>query len=287
MPRVAGVPASSAAASSREARFGFGQNWSRFLALVDERRILQAERSLQEMLEVARLDGKRFLDVGSGSGLFSLAARRLGARVHSFDYDLDSVRCTAALRERYCGDDPAWTVEQGSVLDRPYLQTLGTWDIVYSWGVLHHTGAMWQALEHVADLVRPGGLLWIAIYNDQGPASRRWLKVKQLYNRLPRGFRWIVVLPALVRTWGLTILRDAIRGHPFETWRHYAERSRRAMSPWRDLVDWVGGLPFEVATPDAIFDFYRRRGFVLRRLRTCGGGLANNEFVFQAQDRGR
>lgn len=287
MPRVASVPASSAAASSHEARFGFGQNWSRFLALVDERRILQAERSLQEMLEVARLDGKSFLDVGSGSGLFSLAARRLGARVHSLDYDLDSVRCTATLRERYCGGDPAWTVEQGSVLDRPYLQSLGTWDIVYSWGVLHHTGAMWHALEHVADLVRPGGLLWIAIYNDQGPASRRWLKVKQLYNRLPRGCRWIVVLPALARTWGLTILRDAIRGYPFETWRHYAERSRRGMSPWRDLVDWVGGLPFEVATPDAIFDFYRRRGFVLRRLRTCGGGLGNNEFVFQAQDRGR
>jgi 2-polyprenyl-3-methyl-5-hydroxy-6-metoxy-1,4-benzoquinol methylase len=161
-------------------RFEFGKNWSRFLSLVDESRVLQAERSLQEMLEAARLDGRSFLDVGSGSGLFSLAARRLGARVHSFDYDRDAVRCTATLRERFFGDDPLWKVEHGSILDRAYVQSLGAWDIVYSWGVLHHTGAMWQALNHVAALVRPGGLLWVAIYNDQGRASRRWLTLEPI-----------------------------------------------------------------------------------------------------------
>lgn len=138
-------------------RFGFGENWQRFLYLLNAERIALAEKSLCDMLGVTDLHGRSFLDVGSGSGLFSLAARRLGARVHSFDYDPQSVACTAELKHRYFPDDADWSVESGSVLDSAYLQTLGQWDVVYSWGVLHHTGAMRQALDNVAPLVRAGG----------------------------------------------------------------------------------------------------------------------------------
>src|SRR2546426_1571009 len=129
-------------------RFAFGENWARFLALLDDQRIRDAEESLQSKLEVENLAGKSFLDIGSGSGLFSLAARRLGARVHSFDYDPQSVACTAELRRRYFPGDERWTIEGASVLDAAYLASLGPFDVVYSWGVLHHTGHMWQALEN-------------------------------------------------------------------------------------------------------------------------------------------
>jgi 2-polyprenyl-3-methyl-5-hydroxy-6-metoxy-1,4-benzoquinol methylase len=181
-------------------RFEFGENWSRFLNIVNDYRIREAERSLAAMLGFP-LAGKTFVDVGSGSGLFSLAARRLGARVHSFDYDAKSVACTQELHWRYFNDDPLWTVEQGSALDSAYLSSLGKFDVVYSWGVLHHTGAMWSALANVAGLVAQGGTLFIAIYNDQGKYSRRWTRVKKFYNQSSKPLKHLTVLAVCVVSW--------------------------------------------------------------------------------------
>jgi SAM-dependent methyltransferase len=231
------------------------------------------------MLNFESLHGKSFLDVGSGSGLFSLAARRLGARVHSFDYDPYSFASTAELRRRYFPEDTQWRVEQGSVLEKPYLEALGQFDIVYSWGVLHHTGSMWQALENVTPLVKSGGTLFIAIYNDQGKRSRQWRSIKRIYNRLPANFRFLVLWPAFLKMWWKRLLKDALAGRPRYSFRNY--KALRGMSLWHDVVHWVGGYPFEVAKPEQIFDFYYQRGFYLARMTTQAGDLGCNEFVFR------
>lgn len=262
-------------------RFEFGANWTQFLSLLDDQRIERAEHSLQESLGLDSLQGLRLLDAGSGSGLFSLAARRLGADVHSFDYDPHSVACTTELKRRYFDADSHWKVEQASVLDQEYLAALGTFDVVYSWGVLHHTGQLWQALENVHSRVAANGRLFISIYNDQGGKSRRWLLVKRAYNLLPRGLRWLVWLPVLIKVWAAECVRDLLRGRPFQSWMRYSKAGARGMSPFRDLIDWAGGLPFEVAKPEQIFDFYHQRGYSLERMKTCGGGLGCNEFVFK------
>jgi 2-polyprenyl-6-hydroxyphenyl methylase/3-demethylubiquinone-9 3-methyltransferase len=266
-------------------RFEFGSNWARFVATVDEDRILRAEESLREMLNRNDLRGLNFLDVGSGSGLFSLAARRLGARVRSFDYDPQSVACTAELRRRYFPDDPDWEVKQGSILDLEFVRSLGTSDIVYSWGVLHHTGNMWEALELVGHTVAPGGLLFIAIYNDMGSQTGRWRALKKTYVRLPTFvqplFAALVSLPQEMRA----AAAAALRGKPSEyvrTWTEYG--AKRGMSKWRDIVDWVGGYPYEAAKPDAIFQFFKTRGYALETMR-CSGGIGCNEFVFRRLDR--
>lgn len=243
-------------------RFAFGSNWANFLRGLDQAQIIEAETSLQRMLKVDHLRGKRVLDVGSGSGLFSLAARRLGAAVHSFDYDPASVACTEQLKQRNDPTDIAWTVESGSVLDPDYLRTLGSWDIVYSWGVLHHTGAMWEALGNVAPLVKPSGLLFISIYNDQRGMSEWWRFLKRTYNRLPRPLQ----LPYTIAVMGsYEIMRFVVitaRSRDprvyFKNMIHYSKRNKRGMSYWHDLVDWIGGYPFEVATPEAIFNFTLR-----------------------------
>jgi len=259
-------------------RFGFGKNWTRFLSVVNDQHISAAEGSLRTMFQVHDLTGRRFLDIGSGSGLFSLAARRLGATVHSFDFDPQSVACARELKRRFFQGDPAWSIEQGSVLDAPFVSSLGQFDLVYSWGVLHHTGAMWTALEHAAIPVAPGGKLFIAIYNDQGGASNRWRRVKKLYcaNMLGRAIVCGVAIPWFV---GRRFAIDCLKGNnPLTIYREY--KNRRGMSPLHDWLDWLGGYPFEVARPEQIFNFYRDRGFELISLTTKGALAGCNEFVF-------
>jgi 2-polyprenyl-6-hydroxyphenyl methylase/3-demethylubiquinone-9 3-methyltransferase len=261
------------------ARFPFGRNWASFLGVLTDARIQEAERSLREMVGAQRITGAEFLDAGCGSGLFSLAAMRLGARrVHSFDYDPDSVACARELRRRYFPHAENWTIEQGSVLDPDYMARLGDWDIVYSWGVLHHTGRMWEGLARVISSVKQPGLLFVSIYNDQGPISNGWRGVKRLYNMGPLGKAAVISLFVpyfAARGFTADLMR---RRNPAARYREY--RASRGMSLIHDWKDWLGGYPFEVAKPEEIFDFYRSRGFSLEKLTTCGGRLGCNEFVF-------
>ena len=268
------------APQSEKDRFAFGANWRQFLALLDESRIARAEASLQRMFKQRSFEGESFLDIGSGSGLFSLAARRLGARVHSFDYDKDSVGCTLELRRRYFPDDGNWSIEQGSVLDTEYVRSLGAFDLVYSWGVLHHTGNMYQALENAAIPVRPGGRLFIAIYNHLGSRTDRWRTIKRTYNRLPRALRPLYAMIAAAPNEAKACARACARRDPWSYLRSWSAVGERGMNRWRDIVDWVGGYPYEAATPDEIFDFYQARGFRLITLKCGGVGLGCNEFVF-------
>lgn len=266
-------------------RFAFGKNWQEFLAAFSEDRVDQAMKSLRVMLAVNSLEGQRFLDLGSGSGLFSLAAHRLGAEVVSLDFDADSVACTEQLRQRFGDPARSWVVMQGSVLDDALMQSLGQADVVYSWGVLHHTGDMQRAIQLSAERAKRGGLLFIAIYNDQGGASRRWLAIKQTYNRLPILLRplWVVLVAGCYETrFALARLAKLQNPLPFRDWR--AKRKDRGMSAWHDWVDWIGGLPFEVARPEQIIVPLRQRGFVLENLKTVGNGWGCNEFVFSKTD---
>jgi len=260
-------------------RFEWGANWSRFLEVLNDNRIQKAEESLKQMLKVTTLRDRTFLDIGSGSGLFSLAARRLGARVHSFDYDKRSVACTRELKLRYCSNDKGWTIDERSALDEEYMKSLGQFDVVYSWGVLHHTGAMWRSFEYVAPLVKPGGALFLAIYNDQHGASRRWRTIKRVYNTLPHLLRPFISIPIILFYEARYASMDLLMGR-----NPLASRLRRTdyrgMHKWYDWMDWIGGYPFEVAKPEEVFEFFRVRGFSLVTLRT-DGGRGCNEFVFE------
>ncbi|OGT14850.1 MAG: hypothetical protein A3J49_10860 [Gallionellales bacterium RIFCSPHIGHO2_02_FULL_57_16] len=264
------------------ARFKFGANWARFLSMLDDERIAEAEASLKEMLGVASLDRQRFLDIGSGSGLFSLAARRLGATVHSFDFDPQSVACTQELKRRYFPGDNAWRVEEGSVLDRDYLEGLGQFDVVYSWGVLHHTGAMWLGIENAIGRVAGGeGKLFIAIYNDQGWKSHFWWFVKFFYNQLPRVLKVPFVTTAMAITNFLVIIKYTLKFKPMTAIAPLLRtRRERGMSAKYDEIDWIGGFPYEFASLETLTAYFKARGFsVINAKRNTGLGCS--EMVLQ------
>ena len=263
-----------------ELRFSFGKNWQMFLKNIDEERNRIAEASLRDFLKLNDLKQRTFLDIGCGSGLFSLAAFQLGAeRVVSFDYDPFSVECCRYLHQR-AGLPANWTVAQGSVLDRKFLSGLGRFDIVYAWGVLHHTGSMWGAVRNAAGLVKEGGLIYFAIYNrvDGAFGSRFWVKVKRAYNRSPR---WIKLLMEYFMIAALFTAELCKFKNPFKLFSDY--KSNRGMHWRRDIVDWLGGYPFEFASVEEIDQFMKKEfpGFALINLKTDRSAMGLNWFVYQ------
>lgn len=261
-------------------RFSFGDNWARFLSCLNDDRIAEAENSLKVMLNLSDLSGKSFLDIGCGSGLFSLAARRLGAVVHSFDYDPQSVACARELKRRFFPDDKLWTIQEGSALDEGYIDNLGQYDVVYSWGVLHHTGDMMRGLVNAHKPVKQDGLLFIAIYNDQGFASRFWTKVKKTY--CSGMFGRYLVSAAFIPVFALTSMGLGMIKHGSPMGHFASYKRKRGMSLYHDWIDWLGGYPFEVAKPETVFLFYKALGFRLLNLSTTNR-LGCNQFVFQRE----
>ena len=216
------------------------------------------------MLGFDDLTGKNFLDIGSGSGLSSLAARNKGAKVTSFDFDETSVWCTAELKKRFFKDDEDWVVEQGSVLDRDFLVSFGGQDIVYSWGVLHHTGRMWSAIDNSLTCVKSNGVFFIAVYNDQGFKSHAWWLVKSFYNNLPKFLKKPFAYTMGSSLQLVTILKYTIKLEPMTVVRPMLNyKKSRGMSMFTDVVDWYGGFPFEFAKYNYLVDYIENKGFKL------------------------
>lgn len=237
-----------------ESHFAFGENWADFSASIDQDRIDQAAADLTRLLPAEELAGKSFLDIGSGSGLSSLAALRAGAAsVTALDIDPNSVATTKATLSRYAAD-AQWTARQESVFELS-PERIGTFDVVYSWGVLHHTGDMWRAIRIAASLVAPGGCFVLAIY-AKSPVCPAWKVEKRLYTALPRWLQPVIRGPF---TAAYLAGIAATGRNPLDYVRNY--RSNRGMSFHHDIHDWLGGYPYESASPREILSFLEPLGF--------------------------
>jgi SAM-dependent methyltransferase len=263
--------------TQREAHFEFGENWLDYSKAITPNAIQRASETLQRL--IPDLAGKSLLDIGSGSGLFSLAALRLGARsVAALDLDENSVAATRALLAKEAPDKP-WTARQASVFDLS-PETIGTFDAVYSWGVLHHTGDMWRAIRTAASLVSPGGLFAVAIYRKT-PLCSAWRVEKALYTRSPRTVQ--VALRACY--FGAFTAGLLLSGR--NPGKYYREYAPRGMTFSNDVHDWMGGYPYESATTEEIegfvvdLDFQMLRCFPVKVNLAGALGVGCSEFVFQ------
>jgi SAM-dependent methyltransferase len=273
----AGTSQDSVKISSEAVSFSFGQNWRKYVSGLNESNVQDAINNFCDFTQLSHLNGETFIDLGCGSGLSSLVAYRLGAKtIFSLDVDLDSVQCTKELRDRLAPEARNWNVVQGSVLDAECLRSLGHFSYVYCWGVVHHTGAMWRALENVAQCVGPSGRLHTAIYNEHRN-SAKWLQIKRLCNKYPT-----TIFPVLKLALAMYVCAHLLyEGQsPVKYLREYSKK--RGMKFWRDIEDWLGGLPYEYCNPDEAVDFLTRRGFALVRVKTTTF-IGCNEFLFQAR----
>lgn len=265
-----------------DAHFGFGENWLDYLAQVDEAAIAEAERGLTRLVPSRMLDGARFLDIGCGSGLHSLAAIRLGAaELVAMDIDPNSVRATEALIAAHAPSASA-SIRELSIFDAD-PSDLGTFDIVYSWGVLHHTGAMWEAVERATRFVRPDGVLVIALY-ERRPSCAFWSIEKRFYSRSSDLVRRLLRGLYKGLFWAGLIATGRRPSAYFQTYR-----SRRGMSFHHDVHDWLGGYPYESASLEEVKAKMRALGFetvfargVKRGLRLLGTGCAEYTLVRSA-----
>lgn len=238
--------------------FSFGKNWRSYVDGVDEGAIERARQDIENWLGPEAVNGKTLLDIGCGSGIHSLCFHLLGAKqIVSVDIDPYSVESTRVLWER-AKRPTNWTVTQGSVLDDDFVKKLGTHDIVYSWGVLHHTGAMWEAIANACSRVKKGGLLWLALYqkNENYPAD---LELKRSYNRASKFGKKMMEWKYI---YGIMKARRQAGQNPL-AWN---EKRERGMNVYHDVIDWLGGLPYEVATREEVETFVHRQGFVSKRI---------------------
>jgi 2-polyprenyl-6-hydroxyphenyl methylase/3-demethylubiquinone-9 3-methyltransferase len=258
----------------KEATFDFGANWDAFSdRLIDEGRLRIAMESLQTLLQRESLHGASVADVGCGSGLFSIAASKLGAeRVIGLDINPLCIEVSSRNTARLA-PSAALSFHRASVLSPAELAPFGTFDLVYAWGSLHHTGAMWEAIRNVTRMVAPGGTLVLAIYNEHA-TSPFWRVIKRTYNRVPRVPKTMM---AAVAAAVIFVAKAVVtRRNPLE--------KERGMSFWYDVVDWVGGYPYEYASRSRVEQFIASAGFAITRFVQAQVPTGCNEYVFRRHD---
>jgi SAM-dependent methyltransferase len=255
--------------------FSFGKNWENFVRVnFSEDRVKISRKHLLNFLELDNLNGKYFLDIGCGSGIHSLAAFKSGAqKIISFDVDPHSVATTKKIREMY-GNPSNWEVSHGSILDTTVVSKIEPADIVYSWGVLHHTGNLWLAVRNAASVVKEGGLFYIALY-EKTAQSGYWIKIKKKYNCssplmkriMELGYVWAVFF----RTLSISKIKSSI-----QYIKDYEKN--RGMEFWTDIKDWLGGWPYEPATEEEVCRFCENELNLIKiKVKT---GEANIEYLF-------
>lgn len=250
----------------------FGSNWIQYINLIDENKIDIMVEDLKKWINFD-LSNMSFLDIGCGSGLSSLAFEKLGINdITCFDADEDSVESAKIVNSKF--SKKKWNIFKASVLDKKLIDNIEKKDFVYSWGVLHHTGEMWKAMANASSLVKKNGYFLIAIYT-KGPNYQNHLNYKIRFKN--GGFltkKYMIYLNIL----GQMKSRLMLKKNPFK----WNRTKRRGMNVYHDILDWLVGLPYEVASPSEVENFCKKLSFKLIKS-DITGEAACSQYLFRKE----
>jgi 2-polyprenyl-6-hydroxyphenyl methylase/3-demethylubiquinone-9 3-methyltransferase len=108
--------------------------------------------------------------------------------------------------------------------------------------------------------------------------SRMWWQVKQTYNLAP----WPIKRAMECGYGAVFLLKDAMSmRNPLRTVKEYSNDSGRGMDFWHDVRDWLGGFPYEYATPAAVFNYVHDKFNLQLEYLSTSSGVGCNEFTFR------
>jgi 2-polyprenyl-6-hydroxyphenyl methylase/3-demethylubiquinone-9 3-methyltransferase len=260
--------------------YSFGKNWLEYSQSINSIHVDHVTSDLSRLLNLKDLTQKSVLDIGCGSGVHDVGFYQLGCRnLTAIDYDQDCITATNQTLEKFCPGS-GYKILQGDILSSK-TQSLGKFDIVYSWGVLHHTGNLLEAICKASTLVAREGHLAIALYRKTLMCGF-WKAEKRLYSRLPRIFqRFLELIYISFFSIALLFTQKTSITNYIESYS-----SKRGMNFFADVKDWLGGYPYESISPHELRKLMSSLGF--RQVYSLEGnsrigifGSGCDEFLFQ------
>ena len=265
-------------------KFKFGENWLKFNKLINYKKILQATKSLKKYN--IKFKKKSFLDVGCGSGLFSLAASTMGCnKIYSIDVDNSSIKSTQIVRNNFKKKSLNWKVEKVSLIGDNFKKKCFNYDIIYCWGVAHHTGNMFKAFKNLSDVAKLNSYLIIAIYNDEGLKSKIWWLIKFIYNFVPQGLKKLYaffIMSIIRKLYVIIRLLFTLKFNELYSFLKKKTKRTRGMNKEIDIMDWVGGYPYEYIKFNDLKKYFIAKGFKVIKSHQCKGP-GNHEIVFKRE----
>lgn len=237
---------------SPNGKFSFGKNWCDYVDKLTDDIVKIHKDNLFTYYTDYDFKDKSILDIGCGSGLSSLSFNILGCKsLLSIDVDPNSIIAAYKLKNNFKKlvlTECDWEIKEQSILDDNFVNNSRKFDLVYSWGVLHHTGDMWTAIDNASKLVNDGGILHLALYVS-GNRYNDDLMLKYLYNMTDENGK-------------IKLIYDWLYYYHISKNIDIFQINNRGMNKYNDCIDWLGGLPYEVCNPSVLDYFLEKKGFV-------------------------
>jgi len=248
--------------ASRVKRF-YDDLWTRYTPAYDS-----CCEHVELFFSDAEIEGKRILDAGCGMGVFSVVFGKKGAaRVIGIDLSEEGVRRAQRAASHFNLSNVEF--REGNILRLPYPD--GSFDIVWSWGTLHHTAEPLKALEELIRVLKNGGTLFVTLY--------RSTKLSFLHEGIRKTLRL-----AHRRMWPLLAKLIALALFPATLFLKRRKKARAGENLSDLVLDWYFNPVRHYYRPGEIRQLLEQEGLIIEKFLPASGRFnSTSNFIFKAK----